>query len=150
MYILQHEIPDSGDSLFQAGSLRVSQDYEDYLRPRYFEAPEKELMAAVLNDAIACLAKYRFARNRSGRKFYAETKEWFLDTDTDWPFAFENICQVLKLNPVYVRRCLSGLFESVDNNEAKGSVVALRIYDRVGRRSINRLPYARQRIQCSV
>jgi hypothetical protein len=73
MFILQHEIPDSGDSLFHAGSLRVSQEYEDYLRPRYFEAPEKELMAAVLNDAIGCLAKNRFARSRSGRNVYDET-----------------------------------------------------------------------------
>ncbi|HEU4343043.1 MAG TPA: hypothetical protein VFU31_15930 [Candidatus Binatia bacterium] len=152
MFILQHEMPDSGDSLFQAGSLRVSQDYEDYLRPRFFEAPEKELMAAVLNDAIACLAKHRFARSRSGRHVYDETREWFLDTDSDWPFSFENICQVLNLNPVYVRRCLSSLIDPPAGPvkpEANPSP-ALRIYDRVGRRSINRLPYARQRIQCSV
>ena len=153
MFILQHEIPDSGDSLFHAGSLRVSQEYEDYLRPRYFEAPEKELMAAVLNDAIGCLAKNRFARSRSGRNVYDETKQWFLDTSSPWPFAFENICQVLNLNPQYVRRRLSHLLTdtpaSLDNREASASW-ALNIYDRAGRRSINRIPYARHRIQCSL
>lgn len=37
---------------------------------------------------------------------FCEAEEWILEEDGDWPFSFENVCEVLGLNPRYVRQGL--------------------------------------------
>jgi hypothetical protein len=37
---------------------------------------------------------------------FQDAEEWILEKDTDWPFSFETICEVLGLNPDYVRQGL--------------------------------------------
>lgn len=60
-------------------------------------------MLAVLDDAIACFQKYIFARDRKGKTLFREAEEWILEENSDWPFSFETICEVLGFNPDYVR-----------------------------------------------
>lgn len=67
---------------------------------------EEALLVAILEDAIDCYQKYVFARGGKGKKLFEETEQWILDRDADWLFSFENICEMLRLNPGYVRRGL--------------------------------------------
>lgn len=68
--------------------------------------PERRLMAAVLQDALDCVGKYRLADNVRGRRLFWEAKRWFLNEAVDWPFSFEHICEVLSLDSNAVRRSL--------------------------------------------
>jgi hypothetical protein len=37
---------------------------------------------------------------------FRETAEWFESHDDSWPFAFENLCAALALEPEWIRRLL--------------------------------------------
>ena len=65
---------------------------------------EKRLMIAILKDAVECLEKYRDARGGIGRIQYQNAIEWVEDTGTEWLFSFNNICEILDINPAYLRR----------------------------------------------
>lgn len=69
-------------------------------------APEHRLMIAVLQDAMACVAKHRYAKHYRGRRLFREATRWFLAEETDWPYSFECICAVLDLDANAVRRAL--------------------------------------------
>jgi len=61
-------------------------------------------MLAVLDDAIASFQKYIFAQDRKGKTLFDEAEEWILEVNSDWPFSFETVCEVLGFNPDYVRQ----------------------------------------------
>lgn len=68
--------------------------------------PEVALMRAVLEEALTCF-QYQFYIRRTGAQQLArDSEEWFFSEDTNWPFAFVNICNVLHLEPDYIRRGL--------------------------------------------
>ncbi len=60
-------------------------------------------MFAVLNDAIECLEKYHDSKRRRNRALYREAKEWVMSTHDDSLYAFENVCDTLKLDADYLR-----------------------------------------------
>ncbi len=74
--------------------------------PQYRQAPEQRLMIAVLQDALDCVQKHRFAKDAHHRQAFREAKRWFLAEETDWPYSFERICGTLDLDANAVRRCL--------------------------------------------
>jgi hypothetical protein len=92
-------------SLFQPDTLLPEQYLETFRRKLPLE-PEKRLMLAVLEDAIACFQKYLFARDGKGRTMFREAEEWILEEESDWLFCFENICETLGMEPAYVREGL--------------------------------------------
>ncbi len=67
--------------------------------------PEKRLMLAVLEDALDVYFRYR--GHRRNRRLFRETEAWFFSDDTDWPFAYRNVCAVLGVDPVWLRRQLA-------------------------------------------
>ena len=70
------------------------------------ERPEAALMRAVLEEALTCF-QYRFYIHRTqAQKLSQDAEEWFFSDETNWPFAFVNICSVLHLDPSYIRRGL--------------------------------------------
>jgi hypothetical protein len=69
-------------------------------------APERRLMIAVLEDAINCVTKYRFATDGRGRRLLDEEQQWLLSDETHWPYSFECICDVLDLDAHAVRQGL--------------------------------------------
>ena len=77
-----------------------------YFPPRRKQAPEQQLMIAVLHDAVDCLEKYRFATDIRDRRLFNEAKQWFLAHETEWPYSFECICGVLQLDSNAVRQRL--------------------------------------------
>lgn len=89
--------------------------YFAVLRKSAPQGPEYQLVIAMLQDAIECVQKYRFATDENGRELYRDAREWIASDDRRWPFSFENICGVLNLHPDYLRR---GLCEQAERNDA--------------------------------
>jgi hypothetical protein len=94
-------------SLFEPDPVVFAQ-YFDSLRRKTLLEPEKMLMLAVLEDAIKCFQNKVLARSRRREKLFEESEAWIFARDRDWFFSFENICEVLGINPAYVRQGLLG------------------------------------------
>jgi len=92
-------------SLFQTDTLLPDQYLDTFRRKTHLE-PEKRLMLAVLEDAIACFQKYIHARDGKGKTLFRDATEWIEEEDADWLFSFENVCESLGFNPQYVREGL--------------------------------------------
>jgi len=61
---------------------------------------------AILEDAIHLFQKYRHARDRAGQERFREVNDWFRHEGNHWLFSFANVCELLALDPQYVRRGL--------------------------------------------
>ncbi len=61
------------------------------------------LRRAVLEDAVRCFQKQFVGRGRRVQRLALEAEEWFAADDVDWPFSFVNTCEVLGLDPDYIR-----------------------------------------------
>jgi hypothetical protein len=71
------------------------------------QTPEMRLVAALLKDGIDSYIKSLSAKPRRGRKSLAnEAEEWIFSKDEEWPFSFENVCAILRVEPDYIRRVL--------------------------------------------
>ena len=76
------------------------------LRGREAHGGERQLIIAVLEDAINCLQKNLFATDSRGRRLFREAENWVMSADRDPPFAFENICEFLSIDAEYIRQGL--------------------------------------------
>jgi len=90
-------------SLFQPDTL-LPEQYLETFRRRFYLEPEKKLMLAVLEDAIACFQKYIFARDGKGKMVFQEAEEWVQERGGDWLFSFANVCETLGFDPEYLRQ----------------------------------------------
>jgi len=93
-------------SLFQPDVLAPLQ-YLDRWRCRRRQNPEMMLMYAVLEDAVACFQKFSSTTSRRGKKLFREAESWLMYDNSEGFYAFCNICEVLGLNPNYIRGGLS-------------------------------------------
>jgi hypothetical protein len=82
----------------------AQQRYFDTFRRAEYLEPEKVLLLAVLEDAVHCYRKFANARDRAGRERFREVEQWLVGGGNDWIFAFETLCELLALDPDYVRR----------------------------------------------
>ncbi len=67
---------------------------------------ERELLVAVLLDAVQSYRHCRRATDPDARRLFEETRAWFVSTERVTLFSFEVICDALDLDPEYVRRML--------------------------------------------
>ena len=74
--------------------------------PASTERPEKRLMLAVLQDAVATLLKHAGTARCGQRRLTREAEQWIDARNSDWPFSFENICDVLNLDAAALREGL--------------------------------------------
>jgi hypothetical protein len=111
-------------SLFQPDTLLPAQFLDTFQRKSHLE-PEKRLMMAVLEDAIACYQKYAFARDPRGKAMFRDAEEWIEETGAGWLFSFENVCDVLGLNADYLRRGLRRLVETKQAGPSRSRVYRL-------------------------
>ncbi len=65
---------------------------------------ERELMLAVLTDAIECYWKYQKSAKRSAMRLYQDAKNWIFAEKDLQPFSFTDVCEMLQLDPSYIRR----------------------------------------------
>ena len=70
--------------------------------------PEKRLMVAVLEEAIALVVNDFGAGGDDRRSAVREAERWFASDDRSGPFAFMTICDVLGLDADRVRQALEG------------------------------------------
>jgi hypothetical protein len=98
---------DTGDAsrerqLFEPLTLLLSQ-YIDRTVAEPSRQPEKRLMLAVLESAVATYQKHALATSRRGRRLFDESADWLARPDDGWVFSFENICAALRLDPEFLR-----------------------------------------------
>ncbi len=95
--------------------------------------PEKRLMLAVLEEAVATLQRYAAARGRAAERQFEDARQWLFADDLTWTFSFVNICHALGLEPAYVRSGLERWLTTVRTSAANGKVVPFRYqFRRIG------------------
>jgi len=81
----------------------VPSQFFDRIKTEGSSQPEKRLMLAVMEDAIATFQKSVYGATRRQRRLLKETEDWIGSADTGWPFSFENICAALDIESTYLR-----------------------------------------------
>ena len=91
------------------------------------DSGEKRLMLAVLEEAVATFQRHiHDDTGRSGRPF-RDVEEWFHSKESlSWPFAFENVCHTLEIDPEYLRRGLE-VWARTRARSGKAQSIRLRI-----------------------
>lgn len=103
--------------MVQPAARKLSDDWaagEEVILPAQFfgglndqrSEPERRLMAAVLEDAIAALLGGAASASSERRTAAREAERWFASDARLGPFAFATICDVLGLDIDSVRRTL--------------------------------------------
>lgn len=69
---------------------------------------ERQLLLAVLADAVHCYRVHRTAVTKNEQQMFRESEEWIISDDEVSPFSFLNVCQVLNIDAAYLRQGLSG------------------------------------------
>src|SRR5271167_5257254 len=91
--------------LFEPDTLLPIQYFEAMRRKHLLEG-EKRLILSVLEDAIECFMKCMDSATNKGQRLYREADEWIALEDKHWVFSFDNVCDMLDINPEYMRRGL--------------------------------------------
>jgi hypothetical protein len=94
------------DDTSTTGDTAMVEQYLDTFRRSEHLESEKSLLAAILEDAVQEYRKYSRAHDPNGKKRFREAEEWIMCGDNDWIFSFDNVCDLLGLDPDYVRRGL--------------------------------------------
>ena len=63
---------------------------------------EERLVLAVLESAVDNYQKYILTKDTR----FQEAEKWLFEHDTEAPFSFENVCEILQLHAGYVRHGL--------------------------------------------
>jgi len=92
-------------ALFEPDTLLPIQYFEAMRRKHLLEG-EKRLILSVLEDAIECFMKCMDSATNKGQRLYREADEWIALEDKHWVFSFDNVCDMLDINPEYMRRGL--------------------------------------------
>jgi hypothetical protein len=98
------EETDGPSELVPEGLLPVQ--FVELLQRPAERTPELRLMVAVLEDALRTFCGCARSPGRRNRRLSQEAADWFASSDTSWPFAFENICDALGLEPEWIRQLL--------------------------------------------
>ena len=111
-------------SLFQPDTLLPDQYLDTFRRKLHLE-PEKKLMLAILEDAVACYQKYLFTRDSKGKALFHEAEEWIEEPGGASVFAFDSVCETLGLNPDYLRRGIAEWKKAAATRRAQAKIYRL-------------------------
>lgn len=68
---------------------------------------ERQLMVALLEDAIRSYQKHAFSSRRRGQRLFREAEQWFMEpVHPDVPVGFQYVCDVLQIDADFVRCAL--------------------------------------------
>jgi hypothetical protein len=98
-------VADGGAGVFQPDFLLPLQFFTGTRGKGYAEG-ERRLMLAILEDAVDCFQKYLGTKESRGRLLCSDAEEWILSDDRSWLFSFVNVCEVLGLQPDFIRQGL--------------------------------------------
>lgn len=65
---------------------------------------QQYLYLAILEDALMCVFKYQFLKNRYAQRMEKEALDWITTEDDIWGCSFNNCCRAIEIDPAYVRR----------------------------------------------
>lgn len=132
-------LPNSG-TLDYAGSKLlipeaiIPETYTENRRSLLSKQPERRLMRAVLESAVMLYrrtlintAKAKKIKGQNTEKILRECEEWFSGNDNVWYYSFENICDVLELNPGNIRRGLGNWKKIVLEGRGRATIPYLQI-----------------------
>lgn len=119
------DIREKVTSLFQPDVL-LPEQYFETIKKKLEAMPEKDLMLAVLEDAICCFQKYLLVPNRRGRRLLEEAKCWIFDDDDSGLFSYRNVCEVLGIDGDYLRCGLLRWKEKHLSSRLKGRLYKVR------------------------
>src|SRR5579872_256251 len=91
--------------LFEPDTLLPIQYFEAMRRKHLLEG-EKRLILSVLEDAVECFMKCIDSPTNKGQRLFRDADEWISLEDKHWVFSFDNVCEMLDINPDYMRRGL--------------------------------------------
>lgn len=91
-----------------APELTLPVQFRDIWHGPGISSPEMILAVSVLGQAANDLRSFRFARQRRRQRLYVEAYGWVASNDRDWPYAFLNLCDALRLSVGRVRAQLLG------------------------------------------
>ncbi|MCX8072813.1 MAG: hypothetical protein N3C12_10230 [Candidatus Binatia bacterium] len=69
-------------------------------------SPEKKLAAAVFVSGLVEIRNYAHVPSR--RKSVEQELQWVFSDDDSWPYSFLRLCELLHLDPQYVRNMVKG------------------------------------------
>ena len=70
------------------------------------QVPELHLVSAIFEEALHCILRNVTSHRGSKRREFLDACDWLWDSDRDWPFAFANVCDLLRLDGAAVRATL--------------------------------------------
>lgn len=122
-------------NLFGQPDVIAIHEYLHVYRSSNGYTPEIRLIAAMLKDGIDCYLKYSSDRTRRGKRIFSEAAQWIFNPHEEWLFSFDNICEMLRIDPDYIRRVLrQNMTEPLPMNKRAGQrlpkdlpVIALRL-----------------------
>ena len=96
----------SDDIALQPDPLLAHEYFDSFQRKQPLQ-PEKQLLEAMLADAINIYRLYAFADSSEKKRLFAEARRWLWSDDWCWPFSYRNVCEILGLDPSYLRQGLT-------------------------------------------
>jgi len=63
----------------------------------------RRLMAAVLRDAVGCFQQHLLDTSQRGQRLFQEAERWIMVENDVTPLQFSDVCDLLGLEPDYVR-----------------------------------------------
>ena len=111
---------DDGPLVRFEADILAAEDFARIYRSRPL-SPERELMMAVLEGALADYQQSWKPRDKKGMGRFADAQAWILESDSEWIFSFVNCCEALGIEPGYLRQ---GLIRSKQGKHTRPSSVA--------------------------
>jgi hypothetical protein len=111
----RHQAEERLSDLFEPDILLPIQ-YFAALKRKRFSCGEHRLLVAIMQDAIECFQKHLHARDSKRRQLYVEAEAWINAENDDGTFSFDNVCDLLGMNPDYLRQ---GLLSWRDRERAR-------------------------------
>jgi hypothetical protein len=87
----------------------ISAEYAATFERKEYLEPEKTLVLAILQDALHHFQQDRNATDRLSRERFLEAEAWIMTPGNDWIFTFDNACELLNIDPGYLRERLKKL-----------------------------------------
>jgi len=98
----EYRFDDKPDSLFQPDTVAPHEYFDSICRKALWQ-PEKELMYAILEDAVGCFQNYLFARDKKGKELFLDAETWINGEECKSVLSFDNVCEDLDLDPEFLR-----------------------------------------------
>ena len=71
------------------------------MRRKHLLEGEKRLILSVLEDAVECFMKCIDSTTNKGQRLFRDADDWINLEDKHWVFSFDNVCEMLDIEPEY-------------------------------------------------